>query len=141
MEVNQVLSTRSERHQAAATPVTLAKRIQQRLLIGFFVGFLMTGAALVVGFTAYYQVARAFNEASADAGTVRGLAVVLNDAVVSEVLHTRSYIIACDAESLTLLDLAAHDFARAYAELQPNLADRQAAQNQPPDTARHPPPD
>ena len=106
--------------------LTLARLIQRRLLIGLLAGFLMTGTSLVVGYLAYYEVARAFNEASADAGITRGLAVTLNDAVVAEVLHTRSYIIAGDEESLTLRDLAAQDFERAYAELQAKLADLQA---------------
>jgi signal transduction histidine kinase len=96
------------------------------LLIGLLVGFLMTATSVVVGYLAYYEVARAFNEASRDAGIARGLAVTLNDAVVAEVLHTRSYIIASDAESLTLRDLAAQDFERAYAELQASLAGLQA---------------
>ena len=106
--------------------LTLARLIQRRLLIGLLAGFLMTGTSLVVGYLAYYEVARAFNEASADAGITRGLAVTLNDAVVAEVLHTRSYIIAGDEESLTLRDLAAQDFDRAYADLQAKLADLQA---------------
>jgi len=113
---------------------TLARLIQRRLLIGLFVGFLITSTSLIVGYLTYYEVARAFNEASSEAGTARGLAVNLNDAVVAEVLHTRSYIIAGDEESLTLRDLAAQDFERTYAELQTRLTEMQSGLVRMPET-------
>lgn len=106
--------------------LTLSRLIQRRLLIGLLTGFLITGTSVVVGYLSYYQVAQAFYEASTDAGTARGLAVTLNDAVVAEILHTRSYIIARDEESLTLRDLAAQDFERTYAQLEANLAELQS---------------
>jgi signal transduction histidine kinase len=112
--------------QDSPTPLTLASLIQRRLLLGLLVGFLLTSAAVSGGSLAYYEVARAFNEATTEASIARQLAVTLNDAVVAQVLHTRSYIIAADEEALTLRDLAAQDFERAYAELHARLTELQS---------------
>lgn len=133
--MSRVLPAKGSGPQPAKPTLTLARLIQQRLLVGLLVGFLITGTSVAVGYLAYYEVARAFNEASTDAGIARGLAVTLNDAVVAEVLHTRSYIIAGDEESLTLRDLAAQDFERAYAQLEASLAELQAGLVSLPETA------
>jgi CHASE3 domain sensor protein len=101
--------------------LTLADHIRRRLLVGLLITSITAAASLVVGSLAYLETDQAYSQVLAQTAVIQDLVTKLNDAIVSEVLHTRGYLITGDEQSITNRDLSHQDFQRAYAELQGRL--------------------
>ena len=117
------LSDRKPGAPSAQTTRTLAAHLRQRLRLGFLIILVIAAGALITGALATLATDRAYSAAVTQTTATQGLVGDLNEAIVSEVLHTRAFLLTGDEQSLTNRELSNQDFERAYAALLDRLGD------------------
>ena len=117
------LSDRKPGAPSAQTTRTLAAHLRQRLRLGFLIILVIAAGALITGTLATLATDRAYGAALTQTTATQGLVSDLNEAIVSEVLHTRAFLLTGDEQSLTNRELSNQDFERAYAALLDRLGD------------------
>ncbi len=110
------------RGPASPDEAALARQIRRRLLAALVICALLASAALAIGLAVYLEADRASRDDLVLASDIQNHLIKLDDALVTEVLQVRTYLITGDEQAVTRRDQAHQTVAGESASLQTFVA-------------------